>query len=245
MDAPHGAHVVGAERRLAAIARLEPRSPERPQVVGMAVGVLADEMAITIGVGEASMPAKVGLERVNDREDHPTAGPQDASQLKDGGVEIGKVSQCEAADDEVELLVDGRDREQVALRERSRGDVLAGAGEHLGGEIDAEDLVTERDEAGGVAARATRGVERPPWRHRIEERPHRRLLDSDDGIAGFVVALRPRSVPIAGVGFADLRLGQETVVGEDAADLGEPPLTGIVRAVVEMAKQGQALDADQ
>ena len=124
-------------------------------------------------------------------------------------------------------------------------DLASCHGEHRGRVVDSSHLVAELDQAARVAPGAAGHVEDSPGRKRIEDGPHRGLLEGDDRVVGLVVVGRPDAVAGAGVGLGHCLAGLELAAIENAAHLGQALLGVGVGAVVEMAEQGQPLDAHE
>src|SRR5205823_4257974 len=175
----------------------------------------------------------------------PSAGLEHTRKLADSRIEVGQVGEREPADDEVELRVVRRNLAQVALDEARLRDVLGRPPQHLGREVDAEHLVPEPHEPARVPPRAAGGVERAAWRYGLEQPPHQGLLEGDDLVAGVVVGLRPGAIRVPNIGLGSQVAACERLIIEHAPHLGKARLGRLVRAVVEMPEQGEALDTDQ
>jgi hypothetical protein len=87
-----------------------------------------------------------------------------------------------------------RDVVQLGLVERAAGNLLPGAGEHLGRGVDADHLVPERRQVRGVPTGASGRVERDADGQAVEDLPHDRLLDLEQLVPRLVVGRRPQRV---------------------------------------------------
>jgi hypothetical protein len=128
------------------------------------------------------------------------------------------------------------------------GHPLPCPGEHLGGVVDAEDLVAKPGQVGGVPAGAARRVERPPGRYLVQDLPHQWLLDVDQRVARLVIGRGPCPVARYGVDLAKVRpfpeLGGMRKQRSDLGDavLGEPAVEPVARVG---AQQRDAFQAEQ
>ena len=97
--------------------------------------------------------------------------------------------------------------------------------QHVRGGVDTDDGVAGRSQKGGVAAGAAGGIERAARWQLGEDLPDEGLVDSEEGITGFVVRLGPQAIAGHDVDLADLvALTQFTAVPrrEDRSHLGKP-----------------------
>jgi hypothetical protein len=116
------------------------------------------------------------------RSDHP-------GELPERGVEVGEVGQGERADGGVDAVVGQRQGSEVGLH--------PGAGsvrQHLGRDIEGDDLVPAFGEVGRVASGAAGDIGDAPDRKRIEHRPDRRYLGTEERVVLAVVGPRPDGV---------------------------------------------------
>jgi hypothetical protein len=108
----------------------------------------------------------------------------------------GDVAERDRADDEVDGVVRERHVVQVRLVRLAIGHLLASPLEHPGRGVDADHLVTQRGQVGGVAAGTAGRVESDADRKRVENLVHDRLLDLEEHVPGLVVERRPPVVAL-------------------------------------------------
>ncbi len=102
----------------------------------------------------------------------------------------------EGADGKVKSPVVERQIAKITVLEVGFGNMLASSGEHLCSGVDAHDRMAAIDKPAGVATGATRRVQRPAKRSRVQQLPDDWLLDGYQRIVGRVVGGRPSRVAI-------------------------------------------------
>jgi hypothetical protein len=96
-----------------------------------------------------------------------------------------------------------------------------------------------------MSSGSTGSVQCTPGLKRIQQRPDRRLLERDDRITWLVVAPRPFPISRLRVGLPDWLASLQGVVVKHATDFCDPPISGVIGAVVKVTKQRQPFDTDQ
>jgi hypothetical protein len=138
------------------------------------------------------------------------------------------------------------------LAERQAGQGLVGElggrhRQHRRAPVDAGHPLAAAGQAGGMAAGAACGVERPPGWERLQQLPHRRLLGVDDHVGCGVVVARDGGVALAD---RDLMEGEHGAVGGHRRAGRQPG--GVARprrhhggVGAPVPQDGEPLDTDQ